>query len=128
MRRTLITAALLATMATPALAQRQGTYAVEGQGADGQRYQGSAALQPTGQNTWRVTWRVGSDTADGVGLLIPEGPLLVVGYVMAGREIGVAAYAVQPDGSLQGTWTQGAGGGIGTEIMTPAGGGGLPRK
>ncbi|MBR0674411.1 hypothetical protein [Neoroseomonas soli] len=129
MRRTLITAALLATIATPALAQRQGPYSVEGQGADGQRYQGSVMLQPTGQNTWRVTWRVGSDTADGVGLLIPEGPLLVVGYVMAGREIGVAAYAVQPDGSLQGTWTQGTGGGVGTEVMTPAGGsGGMPRK
>ncbi len=47
---------------------------------------------------------------------------------MIGRETGVAAYAVQADGSLHGTWTQGQGGGTGTEILTPAGGGGVPRK
>lgn len=124
MLKSLITGALLAVLATPALAQRQGGYAVEGQGADGQRYQGTLALEQTGQHTWRVTWRVGGDTAHGVGLLIPQGPLLIVGYSAGGQEIGVAAYAVQPDGSLRGTWTQGTGGGIGTETLTPAGGGG----
>lgn len=128
MRRTILAAAVFAAFASPALAQRQGSYTAEGQGGDGQRYQGTVMLQPTGQNTWRVTWRVGSDTANGVGLLIPEGPLLVVGYVMAGREIGVVAYAVQPDGRLMGTWTQGNAGGVGTEVLTPAGGGGTSRK
>lgn len=124
MRRTILAAAMLAAFASPALAQRQGAYVAEGQGGDGQAYRGTVSLQPTGQNTWRVTWQVGADTATGVGLLIPEGPLLVVGYVMAGREIGVVAYAVQPDGRLMGTWTQGDAGGIGTEVLTPAGGGG----
>lgn len=130
MRRLLLAAACTATLAGSAAAQQAGTYAVEGQGADGQRYQGTATLQPTGGNTWRVTWRVGSDSAQGVGFVIPEGPLLVVGYVL-GREIGAAAYAVQPNGTLQGTWTQGQGGGIGTEVLTPAqsgGGGGPVRK
>jgi hypothetical protein len=121
MRHVLLTTALLAGLAGPALAQRAGTYAVEGQGPDGSRYDGSATLAPTGQNTWRVTWRVGSDTAQGVGILIPEGPLLIVGYTMVG-ETGVAAYAVQADGRLLGTWTQGQAGGIGTEVMTPGGG------
>lgn len=128
MRPTLAAAALLAALSGPALAQQAGTYAVEGQGADGSRYQGTATLASTGNNTWRVTWQVGGDRAQGVGFLIPEGPLLVVGYVL-GNQIGAAAYAVQPDGSLRGTWTQGQGGGIGTEILTPAGGGGAaPRK
>lgn len=127
MRHLLLTTALLAGLAAPAMAQQAGTYAVEGQGADGSRYTGSATLAQTGQNTWRVTWRVGGDTAQGVGILIPEGPLLVVGYTMAGQT-GVAAYAVEPDGRLMGTWTQGQGGGLGTEVMTPAGGGGAPRK
>jgi hypothetical protein len=125
MRHLLLTTALLTGLAAPGLAQRAGTYAVEGQGADGSRYEGSATLAPLGQDTWRVTWRVGSDTAQGVGILIPQGPLLVVGYTMAGQT-GVAAYAVQADGRLLGTWTQGQGGGIGTEIMTP--GDRVPRK
>jgi hypothetical protein len=126
MRQILLAVAILAGLAAPALAQRAGTYGVEGQGADGQRYEGTATLAPLGQNTWRVTWRVGGDTAQGVGILIPEGPLLVVGYTLAG-ETGVAAYAVQADGRLLGTWTQGEGGGIGTEMMTP-GGRGAPGK
>ena len=126
MRQLMIVAAMLAGLAAPAAAQRAGTYAVEGQGADGSRYDGSAMLAPLGQNTWRVTWQVAGDTAQGVGILIPQGPLLVVGYTMAG-ETGVAVYAVQADGRLLGTWTQGQGGGIGTEVMTPAGGG-APRK
>lgn len=130
MRRILVAVALLAGLVPPALAQRAGTYSVEGQGADGSRYDGTATLAPLGQNTWRVTWRVGGDTAQGVAILIPQGPLLVVGYTLAG-ETGVAAYAVQADGRLLGTWTQGQGGGIGTEVMTPGGGGpggGAPRK
>jgi hypothetical protein len=126
MRTILLAAALIACLAPPALAQRAGTYGVEGQGADGSRYDGTAMLAPTGPNTWRVTWRVGGDAAQGVGILIPEGPLLVVGYTIGG-ETGVAAYAVQPDGRLLGTWTQGARGGIGTEVLTP-GGSGAPRK
>jgi hypothetical protein len=130
MRKFLLGAAVLAMAASPAVAQRAGTYGVEGQGADGSRYEGTATLAPSGQNTWRVTWRVAGDTAQGVGILIPQGPLLVVGYSMAG-ETGVAVYAVQADGRLLGTWTQGQAGGIGTEVMTPGGGGGsggAPRK
>ena len=123
MRRPLLAAALLAAFASPALAQQQGSYVVDGQTPDGQRYDGTVTMAPTGQATWRVTWRVGQDTANGVGLLIPEGPLLVVGYVMAGREIGVVAYAVEPDGRLRGTWAQGTAGGTGFETLTPSGGG-----
>lgn len=105
----------------------RGAAVVQGRGMDGREYRGTATLQPAGTNTWRITWRIGDDGAEGLGLLIPEGPLLVVGYVI-GRETGVAAYAVQADGSLHGTWTQGQGGGTGAEILTPAGGGGVPRK
>lgn len=123
MRRSLIAVMLAVALAAPAAAQRQGAYRVEGQGGDGQAYSGTAMLEHAGGNTWRVTWQVGSETAQGVGLLIPEGPLFVVGYVMAGREIGVIAYAVEPDGRLRGTWTQGQAGGVGYETLTPAAGG-----
>jgi hypothetical protein len=127
MRRLVLAAALLLSLAAPALALRPGTYAVEGQGGDGSRYEGTAMLAPIGADTWRVIWHVGSDTAEGVAILIPQGPMLVVGYTMAG-DTGVAVYAVQPDGRLLGTWTQGGAGWVGTEVMTPSGGGGASRK
>jgi len=121
MRKTVIAAVLTVALASPALAQRQGTYSVAGQSPDGQRYDGTAMLAPTGGNTWQVVWNAGGGTAQGVAILIPQGPLLVVGYTMQG-DTGVAVYAVQPDGRLLGTWTQGQGGGIGTETLTPTGG------
>ncbi len=120
MKRVILAAALAVGLASPALAQRQGSYAVAGQTPDGQQYTGTLQMVSAGSNTWQVTWSVSGDTARGLGLMIPEGPLLVVGYV-AGRDIGVIAYAVQPDGRLLGTWTQGAGGGVGTEMLTPGG-------
>ena len=121
MRSTVIAASLAALLASPAMAQRQGSYSVAGQTPGGQRYDGTVMLEPAGGNTWRVTWNAGGGTARGIAILIPQGPLLVVGYT-AERETGVAVYAVQPDGTLRGTWTQGSGGAIGTEILTPSGG------
>lgn len=121
MKRVILAAAMVAGLGGPAMAQRQGGYAVAGQTPDGQRYTGTLQMEAAGGNTWRVVWSVAGDSARGLGLLIPEGPLLVVGY-LAGREIGVVAYAVQPDGRLLGTWTQGNGGGVGSEVLTPAGG------
>ena len=107
-------AALLA--AAPASAQRSGTYAVQGQGADGARYEGSVQLQATGPQTWRMTWRIGGDVTTGTALTI--GNMLVVGYVL-NRELGVGAYELQPDGSLLGVWTQGREGGVGQERLLP---------
>lgn len=121
MRRAILTAALAVGLASPALAQRQGGYTVAGQAPDGQPYTGTLQMVSAGANTWQVTWSVAGDTARGLGLLIPEGPLLVVGY-LAGRDIGVVVYAVQQDGRLLGTWTQGQGGAVGMETLTPAGG------
>ena len=121
MKRVILAAAMVAGLGGPAMAQRQGGYAVAGQTPDGQRYTGTLQMESAGGDTWRVVWTVAGDTARGLGMLIPQGPLLVVGYV-AGRQIGVVAYAVQPDGRLLGTWTQGDGGGVGSETLTPAGG------
>ena len=84
MRHLLLTTAILAGLWASAQAQQAGTCGVEGQGADGSRYQGTAALAPLGPNTWHV----GGDTAEGVGILIPEGPLLVVGDTVPFRPTG----------------------------------------
>lgn len=116
MRRIGFAFLLLAATALPAAAQRAGAYAVDGRGADGSTYAGAVNLVPSGPQTWLVTWRVGGETARGVGLMVRN--LLVVGYVLSG-ETGVAAYEQQPDGRLLGRWTQGRQGGVGTETWLP---------
>ena len=100
----------------PAAAQRSGVYAVEGRGADGTTYQGSATLTATGPQTWRMSWRVAGETTNGTALTV--GNLLVIGYV-SGRETGVVAYEVMADGRLVGRWTQGREGSVGTETLSP---------
>lgn len=100
----------------PAAAQRSGVYAVEGRAVDGAAYQGSATLTATGPQTWRMSWRVSGENANGIGLTV--GNLLVIGYV-SGRETGVVAYELMPDGRLVGRWTQGREGGVSTEMLSP---------
>jgi len=116
MESLVLASALILAGTAAAQAQRAGAYAVEGRGVDGQRYEGSVQLQPSGPQTWRVTWRISGETANGVGLMV--GNMLCVGYV-AQRETGVACYEVMPDGRLMGRWTQGREGGVGTETWLP---------
>jgi hypothetical protein len=116
MRRTILAAAaLLCLAATPAAAQRSGTYAVTGMSKDGP-YEGVVQMQATGPDTWRVTWRIDGETVGGVGLAVPGA--LVVGY-QHGRETGVAVYEVLPDGRLAGRWTTGRSAVVGTEVLMP---------
>lgn len=107
--------ALACLFADPAAAQRSGTYALVGV-ADSGRYEGTAQLQATGPDTWRITWRIAGEVITGVGMMV--GPVLVVGY-QHGREPGVAAYEVLPDGRLAGRWTSGRAAVIGTEVWMP---------
>ncbi|HYF09093.1 MAG TPA: hypothetical protein VD970_15830 [Acetobacteraceae bacterium] len=99
-----------------AMAQRAGSYAVEGQAPDGSRYEGAAQFQPTGPQTWRVTWRVAGETMSGIG--ITAGNVLSVAFTMQ-RELGAAVYEIQPDGTLRGRWTAGPNGGVGSERLLP---------
>ncbi len=108
-------AALLCTPALPAGAQlREGLYAVEGQNPDGSTYAGLFALQPTTGAGWIASWQVGEVRLVGLGLI--QGGVLAISFVVEGRP-GVAAYEVEADGRLRGSWT--TGGGLGTEILTP---------
>ena len=115
-RRFVLAAILLAGLALPAAAQRAGAYAVEGRGPDNQTYTGSVTLAPTGPETWRLTWRIGGETINGVGIAVPGG--LVVAYFQD-RQVGAAFYVAQPDGILEGRWTWGRDGGVGIERLLP---------
>lgn len=118
MRTAILGAAVAATLAMPATAQQAGRYEVEGQGPGGQAYRGTAELRATGPNTWQVTWRIGSDTGQGHGLVLPDRRTLAVGYVFGGQT-GAIAYAIEADGSLRGLWTMGPDGGVGIEVLIP---------
>ncbi|WP_439598499.1 hypothetical protein [Falsiroseomonas sp.] len=113
----LILAALLALSAAPALAQQAGTYLLEGRGRDGAAYQGEVQFKPVGPEVWQVTWRTGSGVTQ--GLALRQGTRLAVGYVSRQGETGVALYEVQRDGTLTGSWTQGASGARGQERLYP---------
>ena len=114
-RTLLLAAALCGAVALPAGAQiRQGLYGVEGQNPDGSTYGGVFALQEARGASWIATWQVGDVRLVGLGLI--QGGVLAVSFVVEGRP-GIAAYEVEPDGRLRGTWT--TGGGLGTETLTP---------
>ena len=115
MFRMLLLAAALCGLASAAQAQiREGLYGVEGQNPDGSTYGGLFALQPTTGAGWVASWQVGDVRLVGLGLI--QGGVLAISFVVEGRP-GIAAYEVEADGRLRGTWT--TGGGLGTEMLTP---------
>lgn len=113
-----LVALLLIGLAGQAHAQRAGVYAMNGIGMDGQPYQGSAVLRQTGRETWRMTWTSGegSEPLEGIGL--SANGILTMGFLLSG-EPGAAWYFVMPDGSLEGRWTSGHSGRVGTERLAP---------
>lgn len=115
MRSIILTCAMLA-WAAMAQAQRSGTYAVEGTEAGGSTYTGSVQLTATGPETWRATWRIGGEVTNGVG--IGGNGVLAFGYTSQ-RETGTAIYVMQPNGTVDGRWTAGTAGGVGTERWLP---------
>ena len=118
MRRIMLASAtvLILALAAPAQAQRVGAYAVEGVSPSGERYSGSAQLETTGPDTWRVTWRLAGEVTTGSAQLAQN--MLSDGYVYQ-RQAGVAVYQVRSDGVLEGFWTHGSDGGVGTERLLP---------
>lgn len=112
-----ITLPMLAALLMPlsAAAQlREGLYEVQGSNPDGSGYGAALALQAAPGASWLVTWQVDQTRISGLGLV--QGGVFAVSFVVNGRP-GIAAYEVQSDGTLRGTWT--TGGGLGTETLIP---------
>ncbi|MCO6418523.1 hypothetical protein JYK14_20490 [Siccirubricoccus sp. KC 17139] len=106
---------LWGALVAPAAAQiREGRYAVEGNNPDGAPYTGQFALQAGPGGAWIAVWQVGNVRLAGLGII--EGGVLCIGFAAEGRP-GVAAYQVEADGKLRGSWT--TGGGVGQETLTP---------
>lgn len=113
--RHLLLALCLAGIAWPAVAQlREGLYELAGRTPDGEAYDGAVALRGGPGGSWLIVWQVGNARVAGIGLV--HGGVLAVSFEVNNNP-GVAAYDVQPDGRLHGTWTTGAG--LGSEVLTP---------
>ena len=112
----LLTATLL-LLATPALAEGPGRYAVQGTNPGGNgSYTGTATLSQTGKNTWAMTWRVGRDSYTGYG--VGDGRVIAIAYAGGGMT-GVVSYVAAADGSYSGLWATAKNRAAGTETLTP---------
>jgi hypothetical protein len=93
---------------------RAGSYAIQGTATDGVCYEGALDLEETGPQTWRIVWSIAGEVTIGVGLTV--GNRLVFGY-QGGGQVGAGFYEPGAYGRLIGRWTQGAQGGVGSEIL-----------
>jgi hypothetical protein len=95
--------------ADPAAPAPAGRYEVEGQNPGGQGiYRGIFVLERAGDG-YSATWQIQGSTIPGTGTLADG--VLVLDYGSPSP----AVYALQPDGSLSGLWSSGAG----SEVLTP---------
>lgn len=108
--------ALLMALALPATAQRSGLYDISGTNPDGSLYTGTLALQQVGLSSFRLTWNVGSNTIEGVGMV--SGLTLAVVFQL-GEQTGMGMYDLRPSGELTGTWTVVGSQATGTEVARP---------
>jgi len=108
--------AVLMILALPAAAQRSGFYDISGTNPDGSLYTGTMALQQVGLSSFRLTWNVGANTIEGVGMV--SGLILAVVFQL-GEQTGMGMYELRPSGELSGTWTVVGSQATGTEIARP---------
>lgn len=116
MKRILIGLAF-AGLALPALAQDiGGNYLVTGTNLDGSPYGGEAQITLTSDYTCEIVWQTGGSSSSGI--CMRDGNAFTAAYALNGQ-IGLVIYMVQPDGTLDGTWTVAGLNAVGTEVLTP---------
>ena len=93
---------LLASLGTPAAAQRSGLYDVTGTNLDGSPYTGVAQIQAVGLSSFAIVWEIRGQVVEGVGFA--SGRTIAVAYGMSQRP-GIGIYTLNPDGSMDGEWT-----------------------
>ncbi len=80
----------------PAQARGPGNYTVKGKEAAGGGYTGAASLTQTGDNTWRIVWKIGSQTWTGFG--IGDGKIVALNFTGNGQS-GVMLLVAKDDNS-----------------------------
>jgi hypothetical protein len=118
MKRLILAAILafgLALGATgPAAAQRAGNYDVTGANPDGTQYTGTLVLEQIGLLSFRLTWTIGSESIEGVGMV--SGLVFATAFSLGGQP-SMGVYEIKPDGEMVGQWTIMGAFGSGTETL-----------
>ena len=109
---------LALTLMSPArAAEVGGHYTVEGTNLDGSSYSGTVDITVSSDSTCRIVWHTGDTTSSGICMRVND--VLVAGYVLNG-DVGLVAYTIKDDGTLDGIWTVADKDGAGKEVDTPA--------
>jgi hypothetical protein len=110
-----VTALLLSTHL--AVAQDYaGRYLIAGTNLDGSAYGGEAVITLTSDFTCEIVWTTGGNTS--TGICMRNGNAFAAGYELNGA-VGLVIYLIEPDGTLNGTWTVAGLNAVGTEVLTP---------
>jgi hypothetical protein len=111
-----LTTALLLTAPAVAAQAIGGHYTVAGTNFDGSPYAGEAMITLTSDVTCEIVWVTGGTQSSGI--CMRDGNAFAAGYELGGK-VGLIIYLVQPDGTLDGTWTIAGVNAVGTEVLTP---------
>jgi hypothetical protein len=106
--------AILVAFALPAAAQRSGLYDVSGTNPDSSLYTGTMLLTQVGGSSFRITWTVGSNVIEGVGMV--SGLTLAVVFQLGENQTAMGMYDLRPNGELSGIWTVVGSQAMGTEV------------
>ena len=93
-----------------------GHYRVKGTNMDGSIYEGEAQITATSEFTCEIEWTTGGTSSSGI--CMRDGNAFTAGYELNGK-VGLVIYLIQPDGTLDGSWTVDGVNAVGTEILTP---------
>jgi hypothetical protein len=95
-----------------------GNYKLNGSSPDGSKYTGVASITKIGGEMYNATWTIGTKVYKGIAFR--DGDLLSCGWsdkASGARDLGVIAYLVKPDNSLDGVWFESGGTVLGTEYL-----------
>ncbi len=93
-----------------------GQYLVAGTNLDGSPYTGEAEITLTSEYTCEIAWVTNDTTSSGI--CMRYGNAFSAGYELGGK-VGLVIYLIQPNGTLDGTWTVAGLNAVGTEVLTP---------
>ena len=95
-----------------------GRYQVQGENANGSRYQGIAEISGTAGGNCAIRWSI-TNTPSTQGFCMRQGNVLSAAYRM-GNAIGLVVYRVTDSGTLEGTWSIAGQEGVGKERLLPS--------
>lgn len=92
----------LAASALPGMARGPGNYSLKGKEGNGNSYAGTSTLTQIGEDTWRITWRIGGQTWNGYG--IGDGKFIAMNFSGNGQTGVMLLVAADDGGGYEAVW------------------------